>query len=29
MHVVLLGHGDVRLVRLRHVWTTNHLPSVF
>jgi len=28
MHVVLLEHGEVSLVRLRPVWMTNHLPSV-
>jgi len=28
MHVVLMGHGEVSLVRQRPVWTTNHPPSV-
>jgi len=28
MHVVLLKHGEVSLVRLRPVWMTNHPPSV-
>jgi len=28
MHIVLLWHGEVSLVRLRVVWMTNHPPSV-
>jgi len=28
MHVVLLYHGEVSLVRLSPVWMTNHPPSV-
>jgi len=28
MHVVLLWHGDVSLVRLQPLWMTNHPPSV-
>jgi len=28
MHVALLWHGEVSLVRQRPVWMTNHLPSV-
>jgi len=28
MHVVLLQHGEVSLVRLRPVWMTNHPPTV-
>ena len=29
MHVVLLWHGVVSMVRLRPAWMTNHPPSVF
>jgi len=28
MHVVLLQHGEVSLVRLRPIWMTNHPPPV-
>jgi len=28
MHVVLLQHGEVSLVRPRPVWLTNHPPLV-
>jgi len=28
MHVIVLQHGEVSLVRLRPVWMTNHPPSV-
>jgi len=28
LHVMLLYHGEVSLVRLRPVWMTNHPPSV-
>jgi len=28
MHVVLLQHGEMSLVRLRTIWLTNHPPSV-
>jgi len=28
MHVVLLYHGEMSLVRLRAIWITNHPPSL-
>jgi len=28
MHVVVLLHGEVSMVRLRTVWMTNHPPTV-